>query len=501
MLLSMTGIDKAFSGNKVLNDVSFGLDAGEIVALLGANGAGKSTLMKIMTGLYSRDAGEIRVDGRAVEIASPADAMAEGIRLIPQELSILPEMSVAENVFLGAMPASGPGPLARIDTAAMLSQTRELLASLGLDGIDPAAQLGRLSVSEQRLVEIARALAGEARVLVMDEPTASLSERERERLFAIMRRLRERGTGIVFISHYLGEVFEVSDRISVLRDGLNAGDFVTARTDHDSVLSAMLGRAMEALFPAHASAPGEVVLAVEGLAGAGGLIAGVDLSVRRGEIHGVFGLIGSGVEALGKLLYGAVPPAAGTLSLMGRPFRPRGAGDAIASGVGYVAGERKAEGILPDLTVRENFTLPFLGRYVSGLSVSRRRETAFARKWIEALDVRTTGAEQAVRGLSGGNQQKLCIGRWLVDDLTVLILEEPTRGVDLGARRDIYGHLRRLSEAGLAVVVLSTDAEEVAGLADSVTVLGDGLTVRRFDAPATAEALMQAAGSRIAGAA
>jgi len=501
MLLEMEGIDKAFAGNRVLSDVSFGVDAGEIVALLGANGAGKSTLMKIMTGLYSRDAGALRVDGRAVEIASPADALAEGIRLIPQELSVLPEMSVAENVFLGAMPASGPGALARIDMPAMRAQTRELLASLGLEGIDPAVQLGRLSVSEQRLVEIARALAGSARVLVMDEPTASLSERERERLFAIMRRLKERGTGIVFISHYLGEVFAISDRVSVLRDGRNAGDFVTNETDQESVLAAMLGRAMEALFPAHASAPGEVVLAAEGLAGAGGLITDVDLAGRGAESDGVFGLIGAGVEALGKLLYGAEPPASGTLLLHGRPFRPRGAGDAISAGVGYVAGERKAEGILPDLTVRENFTLPFLGRYVAGLAVSRRAETEFARKWIDALDVRTTGPEQAVRGLSGGNQQKLCIGRWLVEDLAVLILEEPTRGVDLGARRDIYAHLRRLSEAGLAVIVLSTDAEEVAGLADSVTVLGEGRAVHRFDAPASAEALMQAAGSRMAGAA
>jgi ribose transport system ATP-binding protein len=497
MLLEMSGIDKSFGANKVLDDVRFEIDAGEIVALLGANGAGKSTLMKIMTGVYGRDAGQTRLDAADVRMATPAAAIAAGIRLIPQELSVFPDLSVAENVHLGAMPASGKGPLSRIDFAAMVAGTSELLASLGLDYIDPRAPLSRLSVSEQRLVEIARALTGRARVLVMDEPTASLSEPERARLFDIMRRLKARGTAIVFISHYLNEVFTISDRITVLRDGHNAGDFVTAETDHDAVLAAMLGRAMEMLFPDHAAQPGEVHFRAENIAN-NDMLHGVSLAARHAEIHGVFGLIGSGIEELGKALYGAVPVTGGHLALGGTPFAPRSSADAIASGVGFVPGERKAEGLVADLSVRENFTLPFLRRYRDGIALSRSRQTAFATRWIEDLGVRTTGTEQLISGLSGGNQQKVCIGRWLVDDLKLLILEEPTRGVDLGARRDIYRHLRTLSDAGLTVIVISSDAEEIAGLADTSTVLAHGRDVRTFGAPATAEDLMHAAAARAA---
>lgn len=497
MLLRMRGIDKSFGSNKVLDDVSFDIDEGEIVALLGANGAGKSTLMKIMTGVYSRDSGETQIKGAVVRIAAPSDAMDTGIRLIPQELSILPDLSVAENVYLGAMPTTGRGPLARVDFATMISGTKALLESLGLDHIDPRTSLSRLSVSEQRLVEIARALTGQARVLVMDEPTASLSEPERARLFDIMRRLKERGTAIVFISHYLDEVFLISDRISVLRDGKNAGDFKTGHTNHDDVLAAMLGRALENLFPPRASTPAEIYFKADNLSN-GATLHDVSLTARTAEIHGIFGLIGSGIEDIGKSLYGARPATGGHLTLGDTPFAPGSCADAIAAGVGFVPGERKAEGIVPDLSVRENFTLPFMGRYVSGLSLSKDKQTAFADRWIADLNVRTTGPDQLIAGLSGGNQQKVCIGRWLVDDLRLLILEEPTRGVDLGARRDIYSHLRRLSDAGLTVVVISSDAEEIAGLADSATVLSQGRTAQRFDTSATAEQLMHAAASSAA---
>ncbi|WP_306120157.1 MULTISPECIES: sugar ABC transporter ATP-binding protein [unclassified Roseitalea] len=494
MLLDMTGIRKAFGNNLVLDDVGFAIDAGEIVALLGANGAGKSTLMKIMTGIYSRDAGTVCIDGETVRIEAPRDAMAHGIRLIPQELSVLPDLSVAENVFLGAMPANGDGPLATVRFAEMVRRAQDLLEELGLGDIDARARLSRLTLSEQRLVEIARALAGKARVLVMDEPTASLSEPERDKLFAIMAGLRQAGTAIVFISHYLDEVFEVSDRISVLRDGINAGVFVTAETDHDSVLAAMLGRQMEHLYPPPAIAPGAPFFVARDIAD-GDTLAGISITARQREIHGVFGLIGSGVQTIGKALFGAHALTGGTITLNGTPFRPRFAADAIASGVGLVPGERKAEGIVAEMPLRENFTLPFLSRYVRGGTISVPRQRQFAARWIDALGVRTTGPEQPIRGLSGGNQQKVCIGRWLVDDLNVLILDEPTRGVDLGARRDIYAHLRTLSDQGLTVIVISSDAEEIAGLADTATVLQKGRSVARFDGPVGAEALMHAAGS------
>ena len=493
-LLRMTGVSKTFASNRVLHDVQFSVDSGEIVALLGANGAGKSTLMKILTGIYEGDSGQISMDGRPIEIAGAGDSIQQGIRLIPQELSVLPAMTVAENIFVGAMPTSGRGQLAQIRFGRMASSAAELLARVGLEHVKPSATLSRLSYSEQRLVEIARALAGRARVLVMDEPTASLSEPERERLFAIMRSLKSEGTAIVFISHYLDEVFSISDRIFVLRDGIAAGDFITAETTHEEVLAAVLGRDLEQLFPARASSPGEVAFEAESLACAQSIVD-VSVTARRGEIHGVFGLIGSGIEEVGKALFGALPLRSGTIRLEREPFHPDSPAEAIASGVGFVPGERKAEGILANLSVRENFTLPFLNRYASGLTISTRGQTDFAKRWIQDLAVRTTGPGQPVRGLSGGNQQKVCIGRWLVEDLTLLILEEPTRGVDLGARRDIYAHLRRLSDNGLTIVMVSSDAEEVAGLADSVTVLRRGRSVARFHDPQGPERLLRTASS------
>ena len=498
MFLNMTGIDKSFGANMALDSAAFGVDRGEVVALIGANGAGKSTLVKIMTGIHGRDAGTVRVEGRPVAIASPREAMELGIRMIPQELSVLPDLSVAENVFLGAMPARGGGPLATVRFAEMAERAGALLESLGLGRrIDPRRTLREFGTAERRLVEIARALAGRARILVMDEPTASLSEPERARLFGIMRRLAAGGTGIVFISHYLDEVFRISDRIVVLRDGVNSGNFRTAETDHGAVLAAMLGKEPENLFPPYAKSPGKARLEASGLRD-GGALLGVDLSARAGEIHGAFGLVGSGVEDLGKALFGARAPAGGTVTLGGAAFLPRSAAEAVAAGVGFVSGERRAEGVVPAMSVRDNFTLPFLRRHSRGLTVSRRSQYGFASRWMDGLGVRATGVEQPIDGLSGGNQQKVCIGRWLIEDLAVLILEEPTRGVDIGARQDIYRHLRRLSDGGLCVVVISSDAEEIAGLSDSVTILREGWSVARFDRPQGAETLMRAGGTALA---
>jgi ribose transport system ATP-binding protein len=488
----MQGIDKSFGPNKVLNNVNFDVDKAEIVALLGANGAGKSTLMKIMTGIHPMDHGRIVMDGTAVDIRAPTDAMRNGIRLVPQELQVLRDLSVAENIFLGAIPASGSGMFARVDRRELDRRAAAILGELGIEDMDVTAPLSRFSISRQRLVEIARALAGDARLLVMDEPTASLSAPECAQLFAIMRRLKARGVSIIFISHFLDQVFEISDRIEVLRDGRNAGTFATAEVSHHTVLTAMLGRELSDLFPPFAANPGEVVFSGTAL-DAPPRIRGVSFAVRKGEIHGVFGLIGSGIEELGKLLFGIHLPQSGQLRLDGSPFAPRSVSAAIASGVGFVSGERKSEGIIPDMTLRDNVTLPFLPRHKAGRQMSVPSQTAFARKWIDALGVRTTGPEQKISGLSGGNQQKICISRWLVDDLRVLILEEPTRGVDLGARRDIYAHLRKLSDAGLAIIVISSDAEEIGGLADTSSVLIDGRVAVTFDSPASATTLMATA--------
>lgn len=492
MLLNMSGITKSFGPNKVLDSVNFSVMPGEIVALLGANGAGKSTLMKIMTGIYRKDQGRIELQGESVEIGNPWDAMAHGLRLVPQELQILADLSVAENIFLGNLPARGKGPLARIQRSELNARARAILADLGITDMDVKAPLSRFSVSEQRLVEIARTLAGEARILVMDEPTASLSAPECDRLFAILGRLRARGVSIIFISHFLDEVFQICDRIEVLRDGRNAGSFITSQTDHHQVLAAMLGRELSDLFPEHAAEPGGEAFRAEALS-ASPRINNVSFTVRKGEIHGIFGLIGSGIEEIGKVLFGHKPALAGRLSLFGVPFTPLSVADSIVAGVGFVSGERKSEGIVPDLSLRDNATLPFLARHSDRGTMSVPSQLEFAGKWIAALGVVTAGPEQRISGLSGGNQQKICIARWLVDGLRVLILEEPTRGVDLGARKDIYRHLRKLSDEGLAIIVISSDAEEIGGLADSSTVLIGGHVARQFDHPVDGHALMKTA--------
>ncbi|WP_421726207.1 sugar ABC transporter ATP-binding protein [Bauldia sp.] len=492
--LEMRGIDKAFGGVKVLDTVDLVVAPGEVMALLGSNGAGKSTLVKILTGVYTRDAGTVKVDGETVVFPEPRAAVAAGVRLLPQEISVMPDMTVAENISLADLPMKSGPSFAVVDRAAMVARARELLDQLGFSAIDPNAPVKRLSVAEQRIVEIARALAGKARILVMDEPTAALTEQEAKLIFRIIRRLKEQSVSVIYISHYLSEVFEISDRIAVLRDGREAGLFDPATASHDEVLDAMLGGIAGDLYDMAASGEADTtaVLSVEGF-GVPGRIDDVSFDVRRGEIVGVFGLIGSGVEVLGRTLYGALGAVTtGSVTLDGKPYHPRSAALGKDGGIGFVAADRKKEGIIAELTVRDNMVAPFLDRYTQGLFVSRAKETAQAERWIESLGIRTRGPEQTIRTLSGGNQQKVCVSRWLVDGVALLILEEPTRGVDVGARREIYLELRELADRGLAVLVLSSDVEEVAGISDRSIVLDRGGIVGRFDRGTAPETLMAA---------
>ncbi|MBB5754526.1 sugar ABC transporter ATP-binding protein [Prosthecomicrobium pneumaticum] len=490
--LHMQGIGKSFGGVPVLSGVDFTVEAGEVVALLGSNGAGKSTLMKILTGLYGRDAGTIAVDGETVDFAAPSAAVAAGVRLLPQEISVMPDMTVAENIFAGDLPLKKGLLFRSVDDAAMRRRSRELLDQLGFGAIDPDTVMKRLSVAEQRIVEIARALAGQARILIMDEPTAALTEQEATLIFRIIRRLKAQSVSVVYISHYLSEVFEISDRIAVLRDGRNAGTFRTAETNHADVLAAMLGNTVGDLYAEGGAAKGEEILSVEALS-LPGKLDDIGFSIRAGEILGVFGLVGSGIEVLGRAIYGALGPMkAGRIRLGGREYRPASPVAGKRSGIGFVAAERKKEGIIADLTVRENIALSFQERFERGLFVSKSAETSHAKKWIDGLGIRTRGPEQRIRTLSGGNQQKVCIARWLVEGVELLILEEPTRGVDVGARKEIYGKLRDLADRGFAVLVLSSDVEEVAGLGDRALVLDRGRVVGRFGRGATPAQLMAA---------
>lgn len=494
--LGMHGIGKSFGRVPVLTAVDLSVEPGEVVALLGSNGAGKSTLMKILTGLYSRDEGSIRIDGAEVDFGKPSEAVAAAVKFLPQEISVMPDMTVAENICLGELPVRRSLGLPQLDRRSMREQSRVLLDQLGFASIDPDTLVKRLSVAEQRIVEIARALAGHAKILVMDEPTAALTEQEAGLIFAIIRRLKQGGVSVIYISHYLSEVFVISDRIVVLRDGRNAGSFATAAVNRADVLTAMLGNTAGDLYDlAAGSAAGKEILAVERLS-VPGKLADIAFTIREGEIFGVFGLVGSGVEVLGRAIYGALGPLKiADVRLAGQAYRPRAARHGKLAGIGFVAAERKKEGIIADLTVRENIALSYQERFERGPFVSRSAETRHALRWIEELGIRTRGPEQRLRTLSGGNQQKVCIARWLVEGVRLLILEEPTRGVDVGARREIYGKLRELARRGFAVLVLSSDVEEVAGLSDRSIVIDRGSVVGAFERGATPAALMAATGN------
>ncbi len=486
--LEMLDIHKSFGPVQVLNGVSMSVSKGEIIALLGSNGAGKSTLMKILTANYSKNAGTIRVNNETVEFATPRDAARVGIRFLPQEISVFPELSIAENI---CMSSESKG---LVQWSDMAQRAHTVLEELGFGHLDPQTLVHDLPVAERRIIEIARALEGQADVLVMDEPTASLSETESEQIFTLLRRLKKRGTSIVYISHYLNEVFEISDRIIVLRDGINAGEFDPKSAAVSDVVNAMLGKVAGAMFeerpPLPTSAP--VVFSCKNL-NLPDQIENVSLELRAGEILGIFGLIGSGVEVLGRLIFGAQGrPATGELMLNGDVYTPISPLKGKKAGIGFVTAERKTDGIMADMSVRENLVAAFQSDFGGRVMTSPPRETAHSLEWIENLGIKTAGPEQAIRFLSGGNQQKVCVARWLNPKVKMLILEEPTRGVDVGARKDIYRQLVAFAREGLAVLVLSSDVEEIAGLSDRSMVIDRGRIIAEFGSGATPGDLMAA---------
>ncbi|MDB5525004.1 MAG: putative ATP-binding component of transporter [Rhizobium sp.] len=492
--LAMSDISKSFGGVTVLADVAFSVAPGEVVALLGSNGAGKSTLMKILTGVYTRDAGSIAIDGEVIDAATPREAAGRGISFLPQEISVIPDMTVAENISIAGLPTRKRLGFNVIDRGHARRIASDILGQLGFPHISPDAYVGDLSVAERRIVEIGRALASHASILVMDEPTASLTEQEAALIFRIIRRLKTQMTSVVYISHYLKEVFEISDRIEVLRDGRNAGSFIPSQTTPGKVVEAMLGRVAGKLFSDHTQGPArpQPLLEVRNLITRNGL-DDISLTVGKGEIVGVFGLVGSGVEQLGRAIFGADGGRySGTMIFDGRPYEAISPQHGKKTGIGFVTAERKKDGIIADLTLRQNLVAPFQRRHGSGLFTSKVRETAQTEHWIRNLRIKTNGPEQEMRTLSGGNQQKVCVARWLDPSVRMLILEEPTRGVDVGARRELYLELAKLAKQGLAILVLSSDVEEVAGLCDRSLVIDRGTIVARFDDGVEAGRLMEA---------
>ncbi|TCV67457.1 sugar ABC transporter ATP-binding protein [Neorhizobium sp. S3-V5DH] len=480
-LLRLEAVSKRFGATQALDNVQFELRAGEVHALMGENGAGKSTLMKILAGNIQRDGGRIVLDGQEVEIRSPRDAKSLGIAIIHQELNTVPAMTVAENLSLGNEPRTRFGML---DRRRALEDARSKLNRIGAN-IDPRRPLGSLSVGMQQMVEIARAVSEDARVLVLDEPTAALSRGEALQLYEIIRQMRSAGVGLIYISHRMEEVWQLADRVTVFRDGTFVGTSEMDRITPQDVVRMMVGRAVADLYDHSARAPGEVVLDVAGLAG--GAIGPVDFKVRAGEVVAMAGLIGSGRTEVGRLVFGAVRRSAGTVRIKGRESRPADPFEAIADGIGMVPENRKEQGLFLDHSVESNIAISSLDQFTTAGVVRRGEARQAAIKQMKRLRLRLNALELPVKALSGGNQQKAALARWLLRDSEVLILDEPTRGVDIGAKREIYELIDDLARAGKAILVISSDLPEAIGISDRILVMREGRIVHELPSAGASE--------------
>ena len=503
MLLEMRGIGKSFPGVCALDGVTFDLHPGEIHALVGENGAGKSTLMKILGGVYPfpQYEGEIRIDGEACPFRSVHEAERAGIAVVYQELSLVPEMTVGENIFLGREPRR----FGIVQWDALYGQAKKALEELRLE-IDLHTPVGRLGLGQQQLVEIAKALTHNARILVLDEPTAALTDSEAESLFSILTGLREQGIGMIYISHRLEEVFRLSDRITVLRDGCTVGTEATRNLDERRVIARMVGREVTQLFPSAQRTPGEVALEARHVTAEDRTISGkyaiqdVSFSVRRGEVLGIAGLMGAGRTELLMALFGAYPGrVSGEIRVDGQPVQIRRPADAIAIGIGFVTEDRKRSGLVLEQTILNNMTLAALHRVSGSFMTNESREVAAADRFFRSLQIKANSLFTVAGTLSGGNQQKVVLSKWLLTKPRVLLLDEPTRGIDVGAKQETYAEIAKLAQSGLAVVMVSSELSEVLGLSDRILVLHKGRVSGVFTrAEATAEAVMACATGQVA---
>ncbi|MDQ0886486.1 ribose transport system ATP-binding protein [Paenibacillus sp. V4I9] len=469
-LLEMKGISKSFPGVKVLEQVDFTLHRGEVHALMGENGAGKSTLMKILGGIYTKDSGSITVNGNVYDIASPSMAQNLGIVIIHQELNMVPHLTVMENIFLGREFTYGKSKL--INWRRMRQESHRYLSQLGLN-IDPGTLVNELSVGQQQMVEIAKALSMKAEILVLDEPTAALTDREIEALFLVIASLKEKGVGMIYISHRMEEIFRICDQVTVMRDGHYIGTEYIANTTMDHLVKMMVGREIKDRFPKVKVTLGEEKLTVNGLTQKGKL-HDISLSVRAGEIVGIAGLMGAGRTELAKALFGVTSIDRGTISINGKPVSIKKPIDAIHAGIGLITEDRKDEGLLLPLSVNDNLALPNLKILSSFGFMNRSKERELSDSMIKKLLIKTPNSEQKVGSLSGGNQQKVVIGKWLATNPQVLILDEPTRGVDIGAKKEIYDLMNELISQGVAILMISSELPEVLGMSDRILVMHEG---------------------------
>ncbi len=473
--LRLEGIVKTFPGVRALDGVSFDVMPGEVHALMGENGAGKSTLMKVLGGIYQPDGGRIVVGEAPVVMTSPLEAKAKGIMFIHQELSLATELSVAENIYLGELPRKAFG---RVDWGTLYDRTNAILEKLKVS-FDARTLVGDLSIANQQMVEIARALTVDAKAVIFDEPTASLTDAEKVVLFDVIADLKAAGVGIIYISHRMEEIFRITDRISVLRDGQYRGTLKTAETDEDAVTQLMIGRKLDLSRNETHAELGDVALEVRGLS-CGSLYKDVSFEVRRGEVVGFYGLVGAGRTEIAETLFGLREPSSGTILLDGQETRIASPADAIAKGISLVPEDRKGQGLVLGMNCRDNMTLPQVDDLTAGPFVADGAEIAIFDQYRDRLDIRTPGWKQLVGNLSGGNQQKIVIGKWLSMHPNVLIVDEPTRGIDVGSKSEIHNLIRDLAAQGYAVIVISSEMPEVLHVSDRIVAMYSGRIMRTF---------------------
>ncbi|HZE53907.1 MAG TPA: sugar ABC transporter ATP-binding protein [Bradyrhizobium sp.] len=495
-LISVQQLCKSFPGVRALHDVRFELDAGEVHALMGENGAGKSTLMKILAGVYTKDTGEIRYNGECVDFSSPREAQAAGIGIIHQELQLMNHLTVAENIFIGREPKKAFGLL--LDDDKLNRQATELLARMNL-ALDPRAIVGGLTVARQQMVEIAKALSFNSRVLIMDEPTAALNNAEIAELFKMIRELKARGVGIIYISHKMDELKQISDRVTVLRDGEYVATAPTAGTAIETIIGMMVGRTLSDERVAGVAPAGDIALEVRNL-NCGPLVRDVSFTLRKGEILGFAGLMGAGRTEVARAIFGADPLQSGDILVNGRKVSIRTPRHAVTNGIGYLSEDRKRFGLATGMDVESNVVMSNLAKYLSmNFFLRKRTIRGTTRRFIRLLNIRTPSPAQQVRLLSGGNQQKIVVAKWLDRDCDILFFDEPTRGIDIGAKSEIYKLLRALADQGKAIVMISSELPEVLRMSDRIVVMCEGrITGELLPEQATQERIMQLATQRLA---
>jgi len=475
-IIELRNISKAFPGVQALSDVSFDVFPGEVHALVGENGAGKSTLIKIIAGVYQPDAGTIHFDHQPVQIMNPRHAREMGIAAIYQESSLYNELSVAENIFMGRHPRSSR--LGTVDWEAMYREAEAVLNRLGIQ-MDVRAKVGGLSTANRQRVEMAKALSQQAKVLIMDEPTASLTQHDVEALFSAVRFLREHGVGIIYISHRLEEVFKLADRVTVLRDGHLVDTRPVKEATQSQLVSMMVGRTLDTLFPKEETVVGPPILRVRNLRRRG-LVNDVSFEVRRGEIVGLAGLVGAGRSELAQVLFGIYPAESGTIEIEGKPVVIREPRQALAMGLAYVPEDRQRQGLILPMTVRDNISLAILETLTRLGFVSDRDEDRIAQAYVERLQIRTPSLQQLAMNLSGGNQQKIVVSKWLASKPRILILDEPTRGIDVGAKAEIHRLMSQLAQQGLGIVMISSELPEILGMSDRILVMRKNTIVGEY---------------------